>query len=281
MKPYTLGIYEKAMPQEWDWPEKMARARAAGFDYIEMSVDETPARQARLLWTPEERRAFCRHTIDGLPVSSICLSAHRGAPIGSHHADIRERGMEIMRTSIELAYDLRISYIQLAGYDVYYNETSDAESKKYFTENLAKAAYMAAPYGIMLGMETMENDFMNTVAKGMEYVKLVNSPYLGMYPDVGNITNAGVDVLEDLLSGWGHTYSAHLKETVEGVFRDMEFGTGRVDFQGAVRTLNRMGVTRWTAECWYKPHMDPVKLLESTYTYLTGQIREVLTGEGE
>lgn len=41
MKPYTLGIYEKAMPAELSWKEKMETAKAAGYDFIEISIDET------------------------------------------------------------------------------------------------------------------------------------------------------------------------------------------------------------------------------------------------
>jgi len=276
MKPYTLGIYEKAMPSSWSWVDKMAYTAAAGFDYIEMSIDETPERQMRLQWSREGRRRFCSQTQEGVPVTSICLSAHRGAPLGSHYPEIRTRGMEIMNQAIQLAYDLRITYIQLAGYDVYYKEVSDTQSKAYFTENLEKAVRTAASYGIFLGIETMENDFLNTVEKGMEYVRQINSPFLGMYPDIGNINNAGVDVIKDLECGRGHIFTAHLKETTDGIFRDMEFGTGKVNFTAAIRTLYHMGVTRWTAECWYQKNMDPHYLLQSTYNYLTSSFQAAI-----
>ncbi len=66
---------------------------------------------------------------------------------------------------------------------------------------------MAASAGVVLGFETMETGFMNTVEKAMEYVKQVSSVYLNVYPDIGNITNAaftyGTDVLEDLKLGSG------------------------------------------------------------------------------
>lgn len=46
---------------------------------------------------------------------------------------------------------------------------------------------MAAEKGIVLGFETMETPFMDTVEKAMRYVNLVSSPYLGVYPDIGNL----------------------------------------------------------------------------------------------
>ena len=109
-----------------------------------------------------------------------------------------------MEKAIRLAEDLGIRIIQLAGYDVYYEE-STFETKKRFLANLKKAADMAAKAGVTMGFETMENEFMNTVEKAMKYVTLVGSPYLNVYPDIGNITNAAKtyenDVLEDLELG--------------------------------------------------------------------------------
>jgi len=61
---------------------------------------------------------------------------------------------------------------------------------------------MAARYGIILAFETMETEFMNTIEKAMYYVNEVNSPYLQVYPDLGNITNAAVmygkSVIDDI-----------------------------------------------------------------------------------
>ena len=41
MKAYTLGLYEKAMPKTLTWKEKLEVARAAGYDFVEISIDET------------------------------------------------------------------------------------------------------------------------------------------------------------------------------------------------------------------------------------------------
>ena len=55
MKPYTLGIYEKAMPAELSWKEKMETAKAAGYDFIEISIDETEEKLARLDQSVDEK----------------------------------------------------------------------------------------------------------------------------------------------------------------------------------------------------------------------------------
>ena len=45
-KKFRLGLYEKAMPNNFSWEEKLVNAKQAGFDFVEISVDETDEKQA-------------------------------------------------------------------------------------------------------------------------------------------------------------------------------------------------------------------------------------------
>ena len=254
MKPYAIGLYEKAMPKTMTWPEKLECARECGYDFVEISIDETDDKLARLDWTEEERLELVREMRrTGVPIRSMCLSGHRKYPFGSADPAVRERSMQIMEKAIQLADDLGIRIIQLAGYDVYYEE-STPDSVRLFKENLAKATEMAAAKGVVLAFETMETEFMNTTAKSMEYVNLINSPWLGVYPDSGNLTNAAVsygsDVLEDLETGRGHIFALHLKETVPGKFREIPFLTGHVDFGAVIAKAWDLGIRRFVTEMW-------------------------------
>lgn len=255
MKMYEIGLYEKAMPGELSWREKLETAKELGYDFVELSVDETDAKLARLDMTREERLEILKIMNEvGVSFRSMCLSGHRKYPLGSANPATCARGMEIMEKAVQLAADLGIRIIQLAGYDVYY-EDSTPETVERFGKNLKKATMMAAKAGVMLGFETMETEFMNTVGKAMKYVELVNSPYLGVYPDSGNLKNAavtyGTDVYEDIRSGAGHTVAMHLKETVPGKFREIHFGTGHVDFRKTIDTAWEIGVRRFVTEMWY------------------------------
>ncbi len=279
MKAYTLGLYEKAMPAELTWKEKLEAARDAGYDFVEISIDETDAKLARLEWTKEERLELVKTMYEtGLPIRTMCLSGHRKYPIGSSNPNTCARGMEIMEKAIRLADDLGIRIIQLAGYDVYYEE-STPQTVERFGENLKKCERMAAKAGIVMGFETMETEFMNTVGKAMVYVNKVNSPYLGVYPDMGNITNAavsyGTDVLEDIRSGIGHLDAVHLKETVPGVFREVPFGTGHVDFAAVIAETWRAGVRRYVTEMWYTGNPEWRKDLDQA----VGMMRPLLDAQ--
>lgn len=252
---YRLGIYEKSMPSELSWRERLSAAKTAGFDQLEISIDETDARLERLDWSAAEKLELLALEAEiGMPIRTMCLSGHRKYPLGSRSAETRERGMAIMRKAIEFAGDMGIRIIQLAGYDVYYEEGGE-DTRAMFAENLAKSVEYASKFGVTMGFETMETPFMDTISKGMAYVKSVHSPYLGMYPDLGNLTNAaylyGLDVDAEIRAGAGRTFAMHLKETEEGKYRDMDFGTGRVDFVSGVRAAMSIGVDLFTAEFWH------------------------------
>lgn len=143
-KQIPLGIYEKALPAGECWLETPAAGETLGFDFVEMSVDETDARLARLDWSREQRPALVSAVAEtGVRVPSMCLSAHRRFPLGSEDDAIRAQGLEIMRKAIQFAQDVGIRVIQLAGYDVYYQQAND-ETRCRFRDGLKESVDMAS-----------------------------------------------------------------------------------------------------------------------------------------
>ncbi len=251
---YVLGLYEKSMPNQCSMREKLSAAGAAGFDFVELSVDETKEKLSRLKWNREDCFSLQRDMVEtGVDFRSMCLSGQRAYPLGHPDPEMRALSLEILKKAIILAARLGIRVIQLAGYDVYY-EPSTEETREAFGQGLRAGVEFAAREGVVLAFETMETPFLNTVEKAMYWVREINSPYLQVYPDMGNLTNAALpdkDVLFDLEQGRGHLFAVHLKETVPGVFREIPFGTGHVDFEAVTKKAFAMGVRRYVAESWY------------------------------
>lgn len=281
MNKYHLGLYEKSMPKDLDWSEKLKNAKEAGFDYIEISIDETDEKLARLDWSKEERLMLKREMEDsGVPICSMCLSGHRKYPLGSRDESIRNKGLEIMEKAVDFAADLGIRIIQLAGYDVYY-EKSGEDTRVMFEKNLKKACDMASAKGILMGFETMETPFMDTVEKSMYYVKRMESPYLGVYPDIGNLTNAsllyGKSVNEDIAKGKGHIIAAHLKETIPGHYREIPFGTGHTDYPTHIELLKELGVKMFVGEFWYTGSKEWKRDLKFANDFLRKRLNQVFS----
>ena len=127
MKKYQLGLYEKSIPTEVEWRERLTIAKDCGFDFLELSIDETDERLARLEWTLAERQALVKLTQEiGVPIRSICLSGHRKYPLGSKDLEVQKRSLEIGKKEL-ICYDLGIRIIQLVGYDVYYDNDEETE----------------------------------------------------------------------------------------------------------------------------------------------------------
>ncbi len=274
---YSLGLYEKAIPVGKSFAEMFGIAKMNGFDRLEISIDETDWRLERLEWSPEKQRELGNLSrAMETPLLTMCLSGHRKYPFGSHDEKIRERSADIMKKAVEFSANTGIRIIQLAGYDVYYEE-SDEGTRERFAENLQKAAVYAAEAGVVLAFETMETPFMDTVEKSMYYVNKTASSWLQVYPDIGNLKNAavlyGTDVTEDLKTGTGHIAAAHLKETKPGVYRDMNFGTGgHTEYDRCLDVLLRMGVRIFTGEFWYQKGQDYEKVIRDSSEFLRDKI---------
>lgn len=134
----SLGIYEKALPKNKSWKETLQTAKDLGFNFIEFSVDESDERLARLDWTKEQREELRDASWQtGVRIHTLMLSGHRRFPLGSADPAVRENSLEMLTKAVDLASDLGIRNIQLAGYDVYY-EPKTIQSREWFMENLKK-----------------------------------------------------------------------------------------------------------------------------------------------
>ncbi|CUX29688.1 L-ribulose-5-phosphate 3-epimerase [Clostridium sp. C105KSO13] len=270
---YRLGLYEKAIPQDIGWRERLHVAKVAGFEYMEMSIDETEYRMKRLDWD-DRKIAELRQLQEeeGFFIETMCLSAQRKFPLGSQKWE--SEANELLKKAILFGKKMGIRFIMLQGYDCYYEEISNETSRLRFSKNLRKAVNFAASHGVMLAIETMENDFMNTVEKVMRSVHYVNSPYLMVYPDLGNITNGTEDILTDIETGRGYIVAAHLKETLPGKFREVPYGTGNVNFPAGIATLYEMGVRRYVAEFWHCGEESWGKVLVNNRRFLDEQFEK-------
>lgn len=277
-----LGIYEKALPKGTTWLEKLEIAKELDFDFVEMSVDESDERLARLDWTPEERGEV-RDAVEktGVNIFSICLSGHRRFPFGSRDPEKREKALEIMEKAIKLATDLGIRNIQLAGYDVYYEEKS-ALTREYFVENLRKAVNVAAASQVMLSIEIMDDPFMNSITKFKKIKAQIPSPWLQVYPDLGNLSAwPENDVNYELEMGLDVITAIHIKDTesvtedYDGKFKKVPWGEGDVDFLGLLKTLKRIGYEgTFLIEMWSEDSEEPIKEIKEAKAFLLPIIEE-------
>ena len=246
-----VGLYEKALPGDLVWEERLRLAAQAGFDFVEISIDESADRLARLGWTSPQRADLRRAIANsGVPIRTMCLSAHRKYPLGSAVPETRARGLDILRRAIEFAADIGLSIVQVMGYDVFY-EPAYAGTEARFLDGLEEGVWWAGTSGVMLGLENCDLEFVDSIDKGLRIVQHLNSPWFQLYPDMGNLAAAGYDPAEQLRRAAGHLVAVHVKDTVPGVVRGIPFEEGVVPFDDVFRALAETGFHGpLTVEMW-------------------------------
>lgn len=252
----AVGLYEKALPAEWSWDRRLCAMIEAGYDYAEISIDETDERLARLDWPGSERAALRRAIADsGAPILTMCLSGQRRFPLGSKDAAIRGRAFDIVAKAIVFSVDVGVRIIQVPGYDVYF-EPSDAETMARYREGLCRVAEWAGQAGVMLALENVDVPASASLVDTMATVRHVNSPWFQVYPDMANVAACGYDPVTELPLCKDHIVAAHVKDSQPGVIRGIPFRAGIVPLEGVFRSLAAIDYRGpLTVEMW--AHMDP------------------------
>ncbi|MDR0448491.1 MAG: L-ribulose-5-phosphate 3-epimerase [Treponema sp.] len=245
-----LGIYEKAICFKLGWEEKLELARSSGFSFMELNIDAADDRLPRL-YKGNEALAL-RRTIEktDFPVETLALSANRGYPLGSEDEAVREKGLDIVRRGIAFAHEAGIRLIHLAGYDEH-REKRNPRTEQLFYESIETCVREASYAGVILSIEVMDTPFMGSVERVMKVVRMMDSPYLQCYLDIGNITASSLNPVKEISIGGRHIVGVHVKDTTPGVYRDIPFGEGTVNFELCLGALASIGYNSFfVAETW-------------------------------
>jgi len=266
---HRWGVYEKALPADLGWPQRLAAAARAGYDFVEISLDESDERVARLDWTRGQRQEMRRVLADApATIDSMCLSAHRKYALGSASEPLRARALDIMRKAIDFSAELGIRIVQVAGYDVHY-EPSTERTRALYLESILQSAQWARRACVMLGLENVECPMADSIEKGMTFVRAADTPWFQMYPDVGNLTAMQKDLPREIRAGAGHIVGVHLKDTRVGEYRRVPFGQGLVDFAAAFRTLEEIDFRGpFMVEMWNEAAADPMAVVTEARRWL-------------
>jgi L-ribulose-5-phosphate 3-epimerase len=272
-----VGLYEKALPAHWSWDQRLAGAADAGFSFVEISIDESDERLARLVWPAGETAALRRAIAgSGVPLLTMCLSGHRKYPLGSRSPQVREQAETIMRRAIAFAADVGIRIIQIAGYDVFYEESDDGTAARYVV-GLQRAAEWAGQAGVMLALENVDVPLSESIGRCMEIVRQVNSPWFQIYPDMANAAAAGYDPVAELAHCAGHMVAVHVKDGLPRTIRRVPFGEGIVPFEPVFRALAGQGYRGpLTVEMWADEERagDPVATARAARQFVADLVQK-------
>lgn len=272
-----IGLYEKALPESLSWEERLEAAGQAGYDFVEISIDEGQMRLSRLDWKRPQRLAL-RRAIEntGVRIMTMCLSGNRKYPLGSHDSSVRREGQEILRKAIDFAGEIGLRVVQVMAYDVFYEE-SDESTHANFLEGLHLGVKWASQAGVMLGIENLDTPFADSLGKTLKIMHQVDSPWLQLYPDIGNLAAAGYSPPQELALAKNHVLGIHVKDAMPKIIRGIPYESGIVPFRETFRTLAATGF--WgllSVEMWghMHPDKDPIESASEVCQFVNKLVAE-------
>ena len=238
------------MDNRQTWQEKLILAKECGFDCLEMSVDATPQRMNRLYDTQTVHQLCGAIEETGIPIHTMALTALRQYPLGSENEMVRDKALELVRKAVDLSASCGINVIHLAGYDEHGDKRNEHTDRR-FRDGIRRCVDYAAPRGVTLAIETMDTPYMGSCRNIMALCHEIGGDRLKCYVDIGNLTASGLNIEDEITIAAGSIAGVHLKDTRPGIYRDVLFGEGSVDFDACLRALKCSGYQgTMVAEMW-------------------------------
>lgn len=175
--------------------ECMAMAKDAGFDGIELSLDE----EGEISLNSSEKdilriKKMAEDT--GIEIASLATGLYWTYPVTSSDPKIRQKSKDIVKKQLETAALLGTDGIlvvpgmvaglspdsQVVQYDVAYERAQEA---------FMQLKEEAEAIKVSICLENVWNKFLLSPLEMRDFIDKINSPYVGVYLDVGNVIYTG------------------------------------------------------------------------------------------
>jgi inosose dehydratase len=248
------------------------RIAALGFDGLEISVLPAWTTSIDMLNGAERKRILQLVNDKGLTISAI--SGH--ASLLEANPEENTRNLERLKAAIDLAVEWaqggRIPYVNtLSG-----GRTADWEAQKeLFAERLLPAAEYAQAKGVVLAMEPHVDGLVDTPARMVEILQMVNAPALKVNFDISHFDILGMSTEESVSILSPYSVHTHVKDQ-RGRYPDYEFltpGEGDFDYVEYLKAMQTHGYDGFiNAEVSLmrqrKPDYDPLAACDLSYRTL-------------
>jgi len=251
LRDLPLGLYEKSISPHLCWEDKFKLIKDAGYDYFEIAVDASHEKLSRLENRKEQLRIRKASEALDIPLYTMAFTANRFFPLGSEDNDIRTEGIRLCKRALDFASFVGAKTINIASYDEY-EKPRNFNTEGNFLESIKRCVDHAATRGVIISLETMDSTFMDTTRKALQYVRAVDSAFLQIGADPGNIHGMGHNPVTDIPAGGKHIVEVEFKDTLHGNVRDIFFGEGTLDFDAVFRMLGEIEYQGFlAAEMWW------------------------------
>jgi L-ribulose-5-phosphate 3-epimerase len=185
------SIGDNMIPKGWSFEQGLELTKRAGFDGIELWIGDVPWFQMNT--TDAQVRELRRRVENaGLVVSNVSTGLHWDVPLSARDPKLRAQAIRIVERQIETAQLLGTDAILvvngLVTEEVPYNEVY-----KRSLDAMLQLAPVAAKAKVKIGCENCNSEqrFLISPREFWTFLNEVNSPFVGIHLDVGNIHDTG------------------------------------------------------------------------------------------
>ncbi|MFV0520245.1 MAG: sugar phosphate isomerase/epimerase family protein [Lachnospirales bacterium] len=200
-----------------------------------------------------------------IKISGISTGLHWTYPLSSNDEDKREKGKLIVRKMIECANFFKVDTILVVpgcttkevSYDVVYERAKEAmnELKSYAEEK-----------NVIIGIENVWNKFLLSPLEAVQLLDEINSPYVKMYFDAGNVLQFGfpeqwVKILNKRIA------KVHIKDFDTSIGNIRGFKNlleGNMDYKALLTALREVGYDDYITAELSPYNTAPYQLIENT-----------------
>jgi L-ribulose-5-phosphate 3-epimerase len=185
------SIGDNMIPKGWSFEQGLELTKKAGYDGIELWLGDVPWFQME---TTDAQIRELRRKVEnaGLVVSNVSTGLHWEKPLSARDPKVREQAMRIVDRELEAAQivgcDAILVVVGLVTEEVPYNEVYLRS-----LDAMKKLAPIAEKANVKIGCENCNSEqrFLLTPREFSTFLDDVNSPYVGIHLDVGNIHDTG------------------------------------------------------------------------------------------
>ncbi|MGO4108587.1 sugar phosphate isomerase/epimerase family protein [Paenibacillus sp. YAF4_2] len=278
------GINIWSFPSGMSIEESVVLAKDAGFDGIELSLNETG--ELSLESTLDEIRSIRRFADDtGIELSSLASGLYWDYPPTSENEQVASKAFDIAKKQLESAAALGVDTILIVpgavGVDFIPNAPVVPYDRAYdnalaFFSKLAKEAEALK---VSVGIENVWNKFLLSPLEMRGFIDAVGSDYVGSYFDVGNVVYSGypehwISILNKRIK------KVHFKDyrrQAGGLHGFVDLLAGDVDYPVVIEALSAIGYNDYVTAEMIPPYTHHTKQI----VYNTSAAMDAILGRTE
>lgn len=191
------GISCFSFPQSLSLEECMKISKKAGFDGIEPLIKEEDEVNVNSTKVDIQRIKHMAKNI-GIELTSLATDLLWSYPLTSSDVAVRQKGEDVLARMLEIASYLEVgTVLVIPGVVGTFSKGSTNEAIPYdlaykrALESLRKCFSFAEKYKVTIAIENVWNKFLLSPLEMRGFVDKINSAYIGVYFDIGNVLLTG------------------------------------------------------------------------------------------